>query len=407
MAPEIAFEETASLAPGSRLLDPLAGSGTAVRVASEQGHQAIGFDLDPLAVLMTKVWTTPISTKGLRERAASVAEEARQLSATDIELPWIDEDEETTKFIDYWFDAPQQDDLRKISSLLVDEQDPLFDAMRIALSRIIITKKRGASLAWDVSHSRPHKKLDKNDFPVISEFLKSVNFVARRLETQPPPGNVQVAVGDARHLQQVPDESVHAVITSPPYLNAIDYMRGHKFALVWFGHSISELRSTRSVSVGSAKNPDPEADVALAEELISALGRRLRKLPEKDKRIIERYALDIHGIVSEIHRVLVPRGKAVLVVGNSSLKGIFIKNSLLVRTAAEHVGLQLSNERERDLPTSRRYLPPPTEDEQSDLKNRMKTESIITFTKPKRRQRRINLPSAQQVKTPQQRRKSS
>lgn len=50
MAPEIVLDETASLRRGSLLLDPMTGSGTVVREASENKHKAIGFDLDPLAV---------------------------------------------------------------------------------------------------------------------------------------------------------------------------------------------------------------------------------------------------------------------------------------------------------------------------------------------------------------------
>lgn len=57
MAPEIAFRRLRRLPPGSVILDPMAGSGTVLRHATELGHKAIGFDLDPLAVLMTQVWT--------------------------------------------------------------------------------------------------------------------------------------------------------------------------------------------------------------------------------------------------------------------------------------------------------------------------------------------------------------
>jgi len=41
------------------------------------------------------------------------------------------------------------------------------------------------------------------------------------------------------------------VLTSPPYLNAIDYMRCSKFSLVWMGHTIRELRNIRADSVGT------------------------------------------------------------------------------------------------------------------------------------------------------------
>ena len=60
MAPDLAVAELRSLRPGSVVLDPMSGSGTVLRQAADLGHRPIGFDLDPLAVLMTKVWTTPV-----------------------------------------------------------------------------------------------------------------------------------------------------------------------------------------------------------------------------------------------------------------------------------------------------------------------------------------------------------
>lgn len=380
MAPEIAFEETASLPHGSLVMDQMTGSGTSIRIASEQGHRAIGFDLDPLAVLMSKVWTRPINVSKLRERAAAIAAEAEQLNTAEVELPWIDHDRETTDFIEYWFANSQRDDLRKISSLLAGKRGPIADALRIALSRIVITKQRGASLAWDVSHSRPHKKRDENDFQVITEFLKSVEFIAKRLREQPPPGNVHVAIADARQLSDVEAGSVDAIITSPPYLNALDYMRGHRLALVWLGYSISPLRVTRAESIGNERNPAEDANIELADELCAVLDT-FENLPERQSNLVRRYALDIYAMVAEMYRVLRTRGTAVLVVGNSCLRGIFIQNSLIVTTAAEHVGFELIRERERNLPTSKRYLPPPTANEQSTLNKRMKTESILTFIK--------------------------
>jgi DNA modification methylase len=57
MAPELALETLNDLAANSVVLDPMSGSGTVIRQAAEMGHRPIGFDMDPLAVLMSQVWT--------------------------------------------------------------------------------------------------------------------------------------------------------------------------------------------------------------------------------------------------------------------------------------------------------------------------------------------------------------
>jgi len=378
MAPEIALEEAAKLPVGSLVLDPMSGSGTVVRVASEKGHRALGFDLDPLAVLMAKVWTTPIDVDELRRTGNELARHARDQARCAVSLPWIDGDQETRAFVDYWFAKAQQADLRQLSAALCELVGPVGDALRLALSRIIITKDHGASLARDVSHSRPHRVRLDNDYSVANQFLRSTERLAQRLEEQRPPGNVSVDVGDARRLSAVETSSVDAVITSPPYLNAIDYLRGHRLALVWLGHRLGDLRGLRSDFIGAERRPGVDADLELARDLTASLAS-LDRLPPRDRQMIDRYVLDLHATVAELHRVLRPGGTAVLVVGNSCIRGVFVQNARAVVVIAERAGFNLVKEVERRLPPDRRYLPPPHELEPSDLEKRMRSETVLTF----------------------------
>ena len=79
-------------------------------------------------------------------------------------------------------------------------------------------------------------------------------------------------------------------------------------------------------------------------------------------------------------RVLSESGRAVFVVGNSNLRGVFISNSNALKHAAELAGLSLVSERERDLPGQHRYLPPPAQSD-SMLAGRMRTEVVLAFAK--------------------------
>ena len=89
-----------------------------------------------------------------------------------------------------------------------------------------------SSLARDTSHSRPHRVADENDFDVYDGFVRSARQLARRLNPQLIRGNAEVRISDARVLDTVDDQSIDLVLTSPPYLNAIDYLRGHRLTLV-------------------------------------------------------------------------------------------------------------------------------------------------------------------------------
>ena len=161
MAPEIVFKELKGLKASRVVLDPMSGSGTVLRAAAELGHSAIGFDLDPLAVLMARVWTTPLHAGSLAKAAERLVQKAKILNGEY--LPWIDTCQETEDYIKFWFCGKQIRALRRLASALTGKSGVLSDAMRIALSRIIITKERGASIARDTSHSRPHRVFFCND----------------------------------------------------------------------------------------------------------------------------------------------------------------------------------------------------------------------------------------------------
>lgn len=379
MASSIALKQVQQLPVGSIVLDPMMGSGTVVRAASDAGHRAIGRDVDPLAVLMTQVWTTPVDAHNLLARAENLVEKARSLCEEQITLPWIDEDAETSQFIEYWFAPTQREQLRRLCSLLFSLRCPEGDALRIALSKTIITKNHGASLARDVSHSRPHRAFETNTYDVYTGFLQATKRLAKRFEQEPPRGNAHIAIGDARQLE-IDDRSIDAVITSPPYLNAIDYLRGHRLSLVWLGHRVGSLRSIRADSIGAERAPDPNVDTTLAARVMRRMSIT-NQLPHRQHRLFERYVIDLAAMLGEIHRVLKVGGRAVFVLGNSCVRGVFVRNSAAVSTLAREFGFELKDRSYRNLPESRRYLPPPTANGASSIERRMRKEVVLTFTR--------------------------
>lgn len=384
MAPELALEKLNELSSAGLVLDPMAGSGTVLRQATDLGHQAIGFDMDPLAVLMTRVLTAAVNDTLVLDLAERVNKRMDAISVKEAILPWMDNDHETAAFADFWFADPQKAELRRIACALDQLSGELsspdeylaIDLLKIALSRLIITKDKGASLARDVSHSRPHKVADANDFEVRPMFDRSINAVRKRLSEGPPAGGAIIALGDARTLTSVADASVDVVLTSPPYLNAIDYMRGHRLSLIWLGHRLRDLRAIRSNSIGAERAPD-KVDEAIELATMQAAMGEIDQLPTKFASMIARYVQDIRLMVSEIARVLKTGARATFVVGNSCLRDVFIRNSEAVATAARLAGLTLVSETERPLPLRSRYLPMTSE----PLGKRMRTETILTFAR--------------------------
>lgn len=385
MAPEIAINVIKRLQPGAVILDPMVGSGTVLHHAAFNGFTTFGFDLDPLAILMAKVRTSHINLKRLDKLFDSFCLDLIKIKLTDVVLPWIDEDQETLEFIKYWFAQKQRNDLRKIAFLLSQYQKKSnlveIDVLKIAFSRIIITKKVGASLAWDISHSRPHKVKETNNFATIQEFKNSFYIIRKVLEQNfILKSKTKIQLGDARQIK-LPDNSIDQVITSPPYLNAIDYMRGHKFSLVWLGYSIDKLRHIRSISVGVEKKIAHEQSCSNVERIYK-LVLPTSNLKQKQEGMIKRYIHDSINLMKEISRVLKKGKQATLVLGNSNLNNQNIENSEIFKHAASLSGLKATEEILREIPITKRYLPLPNKGENA-LSKRMKHEVVLTFTKTK------------------------
>jgi len=385
MAPGIALEALGESKTPLRVLDPMTGSGTVLAVARDRGHRAFGVDLDPLAVLLAGVWTRTVEPKPMQDKAAEILSRAKSdfKSLTSGTAYPATSDEETRKFIRFWFDDYARRQLASLSEKISRVRDTVTrEVLWCGFSRLIITKSAGASLAMDLSHSRPHKKFEYAPVKPFNRFLRAVEMVVSNCPQSGAKLVGPAAVvkhGDARKLD-IEDASIDLVLTSPPYLNAIDYMRCSKFSLVWMGYSIREIRQIRGSSIGAEASSEEALSAPWVKQLIKQLGNF--KLSNRDHALFVRYVWDMGHALAEASRVLRHGGRAVYVVGDSTIKGTFIRNSAIVTAVAESHGLSLVSRQSRALPANRRYLPPPKKGTSSQtMDTRMRREVVVEFRK--------------------------
>ena len=373
MASEVALKALEGLRPGSSVLDPMCGSGVVVRRALELGHHAVGLDIDPLAVLMARVWTSKIPSCIQSSLALELVQQARMLSVTEIELPWIDQDRETANYVDFWFAQTQRIQIRALLAAGDYLRHQRKDLLHLALSRTIVTKSKGASLAADTSHSRPHRVRIQNDYDVFDGFVRSFIRILQLQQQSPPQVQGRIFRGDATTLRGLKPSTIDAVVTSPPYLTAIDYLRGHKLALVWLGYTVQRLREIKAHSVGCSNSHNSRDSSRILEIVQAVAGKSLAPALE---RTVWRYTRDMRRCLRQVHRVLRPGGYAVYVVSNSVTQGTEIDTTSIVMEAAHDAGLQFEDRYTREIPKEHRYLPPPETSPNIQLAARMKTESF-------------------------------
>ena len=96
--------------------------------------------------------------------------------------------------------------------------------------------------------------------------------------------------------------------------------------------------------------------------------------------MIVRYIGDMNRVLSECKRVLKKDGQAVFVIGDSTIHGVFVKNSEGLIHIAQINGLRFLSRTTRPLPESRRYLPPPNACTSGiKMQSRMRKEVILRF----------------------------
>ncbi|MDH5696785.1 MAG: site-specific DNA-methyltransferase, partial [Dehalococcoidia bacterium] len=108
MAPPIARRLIGELTNhGDTVLDPFCGSGTVLAEAILLGRRAIGYDINPLALLIAKVKTTPISPEKLLRALESIERIASAIIPEYVDVP-------TFPNIDYWFKSGVVVDLARL-----------------------------------------------------------------------------------------------------------------------------------------------------------------------------------------------------------------------------------------------------------------------------------------------------
>lgn len=370
--------------PGDSVLDPMVGSGTVLVAARRLGRRAIGLDLDPLSVVLSRAVTATHDRQTLEEVQGRVFQAAKETVAGPARLSeglqsHFHEDERA--FLDYWFPHRSQRELFALARAIETESDERAQSfLWLVFSSLIIAKSAGASYALDLAHSRPHRDTGKRIAwpletwtPRFQRATQALPFVSCR-ESLP---QATVNTGDARHLE-LKDGSVDLVLTSPPYRQAIDYMRVHKFALIWMGYQLGVLTRIRSSMIGA------ERTLLSLDGLPSSVENALKQtIPLQSYRgVVRRYVSDLQSSLREIQRVLKPGGVAVVIVGPSIISRSRHDAPELMRQLASAAGLEPLATVERRLNGGRRALPAPSKVPAGNaLRKRMRREFLVALGK--------------------------
>ena len=369
--------------PGDVVLDPMMGSGTTVVEAMLAGRRGVGLDIDPLALRLCQSKTVPLQVAGLRNVAQEVVAQALSLATKEAVGRHLAQrfDTRTRAFVDYWFLPRTQHELMALVLAIESMTDPSVRRFfELVFSATIITKSGGVTRARDLAHSRPHLDRDKVPKNAIEQFsLRLQKNLTSMAELPRGPGSNPLHANAT--AMPFADGVIDLIVTSPPYANAIDYMRAHKFSLVWLGRSVGELSELRSTYIGSERLKG--AQLASLPEKPERIITQLAQLDGSKSRILRKYFTEMTAVFMEMNRVLRRQAAAILVVGSSMMRGIDVETHTCLAAIAAQVGFDVVGVVPRRLDRDRRMMPARFGRQSgSMIEQRMHEEYVIGLLKP-------------------------
>jgi DNA modification methylase len=338
------------------VLDPWNGSGTTTRVAHEMGHNAIGFDLNPVASLVASAKIVhrddASNVTGLAKRLAEV--DRLDVAGDDPLLPWM-----APSVISQY----RSIEARILAELATSKDGvvarpkdghvpPLAAFMLLALMRAArdsASLHRGTNPTWTVPGKGRRSAIRTLGKKWVNRLVEmAADLQTTEISESTAKRSSRILLGDARELP-LNDSHVDLVVTSPPYCTRIDYVVNSSFELAALGVSVEspEYLDLRRASMGTPlarQGAVPETPTQWPSSLRMLLhGVRTHKSKASSSyyyKTFHQYFADAEASLKELHRVLRPGGLAIFVVQTSYYKEICVDLPALYVDLGETLGFR-------------------------------------------------------------------
>ncbi len=342
---------------GQTIYDPFMGSGTTNLVAKTLGINSVGVEAHPFVYQITKAklnWD--IETKSVKEFVELVQ---KKLSLKSDSLRAKKLQSEFPELILKCYEKKTLYDLWALRELIAENLDG--EGIRGFFFVVVTAMLRNVSVAatgWP--YIAPNKvKTTSINKDVLTEFVLLANQMLNDIQAikiwskdKYKKSEHRLINGDSRNTEScISSGSVDHVFTSPPYLNNFDYADRTRLELYFWGQAkswgdISE--SIRTLLITSATTQINRTDVRyeIMDEfskecptVTKFIGESVERLAELRKTkggkksydlMVAGYFNDMYKIIKDVYRVMMPKTKALFVLGDSAPYGVHIPTDRLI-----------------------------------------------------------------------------
>jgi DNA modification methylase len=342
------------------VLDPFAGSGTVIVQAKLNDMAAYGVELNPLLHFIAETKINSWATDPIR-----FLDIARHLAVRKpTEAPGFLKSEKH-------FNPGVLKNLVKLRGG-IDSFEPasnadkhIKDLMLLAFASILIdcsNLKRTPCLGYSRS------KNVEDDAPFIL-FSKKIEEIAEDLQmlhskyTQNIEHPAKVYLANSMEFEH--SHTYDLVITSPPYMNGLDYVMNYKIEMGWLGFAENHRQLKRvkddmvvcdNVSKGLIRNfasaagryTNPwieEIKEGIYANIQQRGSYRRKDMPE----IVHKYFDDMYKVMQKVVAALKNKGRFILVIGDSLIADTYLPTDLIIARMGQEMGLTIEKiEKARD-----------------------------------------------------------
>ena len=352
--PNALIQELSSV--GETIADIFCGSGTTLLEALQLKRNAIGVDANPLAALISRAKTTPLTSPELDELGVHRSLCERTLEKVESRTGDLFHDGQpfrssgwrpAPKVCEFWFVPHVVEELAELRALI--DRVP-SDAPRtlcaVALAAIVVSVSKQDS---DTRYVRREKAVEPGD--TVRRYLGQLDAAVRAVREMSDlvEDRFSCQVLEADTLEMPETNPFDLVVTSPPYPNAYSYHLYHRTRLVWLGYDPDQLKR---IEIGSHRK-------------YSARGRS-RATPETFRKEFERI---FHWLRDRLR----DRRHACFVIGDSTIDRKRIDNASLLAAAGERAGFREVARIGRTIAATRKAFNP--------RMGSIKTENILVLRK--------------------------
>lgn len=335
MLPQIGIEilKELNISKGT-LLDPYCGSGSSFASGLECGlTEMFGFDINPLAVLISTVRFTKISVNELIETKKVFRNNVYEFLREEKNIGTFKKPEITN--INFWFSKEVVDNLTIVKHFIDKiHNEKIRHFFLIPFSETVRECSYTRNNEFKLFRMKPEDILNFNP-DVIAVYLKKLentiflynNFYFPKLNEK-----VNINVQFAKFQPQ--DKYFDVVLTSPPYGDSrttVAYGQFSTFSNEWLG--INYARKIDKMLMGGVK---PKFNIN--EGLIADYISKINKIDNKRALEVSAFYNDLSCSIQRVAKSVRKGGKSIYIIGNRTVKNVHLPTDQFIAEKFEENG---------------------------------------------------------------------